>query len=987
MTELRPSPARSLPSTIPLPANKSSLVIARDPGDDVDVALDDREISRQAHAQIRVDENERVWLKDLSGTQMCTVDGAAVGLEDVEVLDGVWVRFGRIPYERVGQTLELRLDSDGIAIEVVKATVDVVTTKGLRRLLDRVSFEIQAHDFVGIIGPSGAGKSTLLRVLAAQQELSTGHITVSDHRGPLHENWTANSLGFVPQDDALHGRLNVEQSLSYAAELRLKPGQSRDRILDQVIKQLKLQDVRGLCIDDGLSGGQRKRVNVGHELLSRPRLLCLDEPSSGLDPHLERELMLHCQKLARQGCTVVCTTHIMESLDLFDRLIVLAEGGRLAFCGSPRELLEHFNIESAAALYPKLLGQASWGFQAEGEESKEKPTSLRQAEESRSFLRQVSVLTRRFARLTLFDLKVAWTCFLLPLLVGLGIRLALPSMVYKESILFFGVVAILWFGLQGSALELVRERAIFIRERRTGLGLLPYLLSKCLVLAFIGLGQTLTLSSTFFISFLDEQQLGLPTGFLSGFLDLQDLRIDIYAIAVLWWTYVLGLVLGLAVSSFVSSERQANLLVPMLIIPMLLFSGKGMAISDTLLLMSDALSSSGQLDTPREWLSVLNPVRHSYELIYFTVRYSEIPSLSRGFFEYLILTLIPVLSFVLAAWWQFKLGRREVVQLSDHTIPSLNNPIISDEERARALQAAVLYRGSQRCPRCAYKRIENNRCRQCGVDPRAPKAAEHIRRGSGMAEIFRGGWYIPRGFWTMISHKRLLKFAIVPLLINIAFVIGAFYFASWIKDSLDSTSPQMLTQWSGPFWGRLRFGVIVLIQWSGRLSVVFVPLMAAYIFALFGKFPLMPFMEILAEKTCEEIVGPAPDVPFQVAVFLRNLAIGLWDALLVTVLQLFLLLVFFPLAYIPLIGPILWFSLPPAFGASIDYVDLNLVVRHYKIMEKLRLLWRRKGRFFGFGLAFFLCLEIPWVNLLLGMVLLPTATVGGALLFMELDDR
>jgi ABC transport system ATP-binding/permease protein len=973
---------RGLPKFIELPQPGATLTFARDPASGVDVALDDLEMTRGPHARLRIADDGRVWVSDLTGADRTTVSGRVIGSTEMGVNDGDWVRFGQVPYELVGRSLELRLENDGVQIEAVKATVDVKSKKGLRRLLDRVSFKIEAHEFVGIIGPSGAGKSTLLRVLADEQKLSSGYVEISDHRGPLHDDWTANSLGFVPQDDALHGHLTVEESLAYAADLRLRPEESKTRALQRVLSQLDLNSVGELNIEDQISGGQRKRVNVGHELLSRPRLLCLDEPTAGLDPHLERELMTCFQGMAREGCTVVCTTHIMESLDLFDRLIVLAEGGRLAFCGSPQDLLEHFQIESPSSLYPKLTGESSWAFQPQGEENREQRTSLRKAERPRSLFNQLSVLTRRYTRLSLFDPKTAWTCFLLPLLVGLGIRLALPDLVDKESMLFFGVVAMLWFGLQGSALEIVKERSIFLRERRTGLAIWPYLLSKILVLALIGLGQTLTLSLTFYLSFQDEKLLGLPTGFLDGFLGLSFFGHSVYATAVLWGTYVVGMALGLVLSAFVSRERQANLLVPMLVIPMLLFSAKGMAASDTLQFLTDASP-----ELPREWLSALNPARHGYELIYYLMRFGDMPSLTRAPLEYGVLFAVPVFSMGLSLWLLSRVGRRSVVILSDLDIPALNKPELSDQDRARALQATMLYRNSGRCPRCAYKRVVEGRCTQCSTDPRSPKAAEFIEGSSGVKELLRGASYLPRGFWFMVSRMKVLRLAIVPLLLNIAFIVGAFYFAAGLQESLQNNSGTMFNSWSGPVWGRLRFGAVVVAQWSATLSVIFIPMVAAYVFALLGKFPLMPFMELLAEKTCDEMLGDPPDLPFDMKLFIRNLVIGLWDALLVTVLQLLLLIVFFPLAYLPLIGPLLWFTLPPAFGASIDYVDLSLVVRHYRFKEKIRLLWRRKARFFGFGIAFFLCLEIPWINLILGMVLLPTAAVGATLLFLELDER
>ena len=110
-----------------------------------------------------------------------------------------------------------------------------------------------------------------------------------------------------------------------------------------------------------LSGGQRKRVSVGVELLAKPAVLFLDEPSSGLDPATEFQLMELLRDLADTGCTIVCTTHVMENAFLMDQLIVLV-GGCLSFQGSAQSAREYFGVPKLTGLYDRLANRSAQGM-------------------------------------------------------------------------------------------------------------------------------------------------------------------------------------------------------------------------------------------------------------------------------------------------------------------------------------------------------------------------------------------------------------------------------------------------------------------------------------------------------------------------------------------------------------------------------------------------------------------------------------------------
>ena len=151
-------------------------------------------------------------------------------------------------------------------------------------------------------------------------------------------------MGYVPQEDVLHRQLRVSTALEYAAKLRFPPDvPAADRSLRvaEVLAELNLTERAGARIDR-LSGGQRKRTSVAVELLTRPSLLFLDEPTSGLDPAIEATLMDQLRDLAHAGRTVIVVTHSIQTLDVADRVLLLAPGGRMAYFGPPSRIEGYF---------------------------------------------------------------------------------------------------------------------------------------------------------------------------------------------------------------------------------------------------------------------------------------------------------------------------------------------------------------------------------------------------------------------------------------------------------------------------------------------------------------------------------------------------------------------------------------------------------------------------------------------------------------------
>jgi ABC-type multidrug transport system ATPase subunit len=163
----------------------------------------------------------------------------------------------------------------------------------------------------------------------------------------------------VPQDDIIHKELTVSQALDYAARLRLPadttPAERARRVIE-VLETLNLTERKNVPIQK-LSGGKRKRVSIGVELLTQPGLFFLDEATSGLDPGTESQLMRLLRQLADEGHTILLITHATKNVMLCDQVAFLAKGGHLAYYGPPEEALKYFGVQDFDAIYQKLEGE------------------------------------------------------------------------------------------------------------------------------------------------------------------------------------------------------------------------------------------------------------------------------------------------------------------------------------------------------------------------------------------------------------------------------------------------------------------------------------------------------------------------------------------------------------------------------------------------------------------------------------------------------
>ena len=230
---------------------------------------------------------------------------------------------------------------------------------GGKKLLHNVNGELRPRKLTAIMGPSGAGKSTLLHTLCGRLSPSKGSEIRLNNNQKNSIAQMSKLVGFVPQDDILMASLTVKETLRFHASLRLparipnETPSTRERWIDDCIDLLGLTDVKHSIVGDesrrGISGGQRKRVNIGAELVADPSILFCDEPTSGLDSSAALEV-INCLKLAaREGMTVVAVIHQPRTsvFELFDDLILLGRtsaklGGRTVYSGLANGAQKYF---------------------------------------------------------------------------------------------------------------------------------------------------------------------------------------------------------------------------------------------------------------------------------------------------------------------------------------------------------------------------------------------------------------------------------------------------------------------------------------------------------------------------------------------------------------------------------------------------------------------------------------------------------------------
>lgn len=207
------------------------------------------------------------------------------------------------------------------------------------RAVDRIDLSVRRGETFGLLGPNGAGKSTTMRMISCRTPPTSGHLYVEGIDVKSDPRRIRSLIGVVAQENNLDPDLSVRQNLLvYARYFRLPRDLARTRC-DELLSFIGLEG-RAEARVDHLSGGMKRRLMIARALIHGPRLLVLDEPTTGLDPQVRQEIWQRLEELRRQsGVTILLSTHYMEEAEkLCERLLVI-DKGRILATGAPRELI------------------------------------------------------------------------------------------------------------------------------------------------------------------------------------------------------------------------------------------------------------------------------------------------------------------------------------------------------------------------------------------------------------------------------------------------------------------------------------------------------------------------------------------------------------------------------------------------------------------------------------------------------------------------
>lgn len=549
-------------SIVPL---HSSITLGR--GDDIELFLSDSSVSLR-HAVLEAN-SEGVRLMDLDSATGSFVNGRRVDIHDLILGDRIQIG----PFVFIYENRRLLRARGTISGRIIAAEL---STKGSESSsLERAGFIAQPGQFIGILGASRSGRTALLRALSGVRPADSGSVLLDQIDFYKNQERLRSFIGYVPEDDIIHPGLTVSQALTYAAHLRLAAGISQlevKKLVAYILSALEIGDRLDLKISQ-LPAEERKRVNIGVELIQRPALLFLDKPTAGFDPLADFKLIQVLRRLADMGITVVCSTHVSKNVYLMDQIAIMSDG-RVVFQGLPEDAPSKFGVSGMLSLYdtlqtthtetqaeklkpmpprlPAVAPMVGPRVQKEPVISESRPKSLDVFAERRRRALSLPILLRRRAAILLANVRNLIALFVQPVVIGLLVGWVTNDPPIEA---FLAGVATLWFGFNNAAQEIGPELPIYRRERAVGVSRSSYIASKILWLGGITTIESLLL----YVS------MAASTGGVQGAAHYEVVGLILLAFSASG--------IGLLILAFAKSGGHAGFLILFMLLPLFLFSG------------------------------------------------------------------------------------------------------------------------------------------------------------------------------------------------------------------------------------------------------------------------------------------------------------------------------------------------------------------------------------------------------------------------------
>lgn len=233
------------------------------------------------------------------------------------------------------------------------------------RAVDGISFDVHQGEIFSFLGPNGAGKSTTINLLTTLMKIQKGEATIAGYNVSTDSESVRRSIGIVFQNEVLDRDLTVRETLEFHGMIYQVPRERRRETIEELLEIVDLkgkQDVRTKY----LSGGMKRRLEIARGLMTRPKVLFLDEPTVGLDPQTRLKIWEYIREINTSGTTIFLTTHYMDEADNLSDRIAIIDNGKIVVTGTPDELKRslgrdaiHINTSNNAAAI-SILGESAY---------------------------------------------------------------------------------------------------------------------------------------------------------------------------------------------------------------------------------------------------------------------------------------------------------------------------------------------------------------------------------------------------------------------------------------------------------------------------------------------------------------------------------------------------------------------------------------------------------------------------------------------------